>query len=104
LTSGDERCYTIAEYDIMMEKKRILFENLGYDKVEYDITPSPFFRNYRILERKEKARTSLGKSFSVLMKNVVDVIEGRASQIWPAEETLSVQETCEELIEKSRCL
>lgn len=98
LMAGDERCYSIFEFDMVGEKRRVGFDQFGLKYTEYEIRNDPVFNGYKDLERRPSFDTGLGMAMFNLVANVIDCIEGREDIICSGTDALRTQIVCDELL------
>ncbi|OGG74750.1 hypothetical protein A3A37_01365 [Candidatus Kaiserbacteria bacterium RIFCSPLOWO2_01_FULL_52_36] len=94
LMTGDERYFSLFEFEILTEKKRLRFINEGFSLVSQDVVPDPVFKGYSTLGKESVRKTGLIRSMSFLMKNAVAVLDGTEEPISSLEEALKTESTC----------
>ena len=96
--AADERYYSICDYEIACEKRRIRFENFGFEYREDVVRDDPMFSEYRDLKRTRYRRTGLHKAMLGLVDNVVQYLEGDDQILCSGADALAAQLVCENLI------
>ncbi len=94
LIAGDERSFSLFEFEILLEKKRLRFIDEGFFLVSQDVVPDPVFKGYRTLGKGTVRKTGLINSMSFLMKNAVAVLDGAEKPLSSLEEALKTEDAC----------
>lgn len=97
LITGDERSFSLFEFEILLEKKRLRFVDEGFFLVSQDVVPDPVFKGFRTLGKGAVRRTGLIRSMSFLMKNAVAVLDGAGKPLSSLEEALKTEDACRAL-------
>ncbi|MDO8482063.1 MAG: Gfo/Idh/MocA family oxidoreductase [bacterium] len=94
LIAGDERCFSLFEFEILLQKKRLRFVDDGFSLVSQNIVSDPVFKGYRVLGNETVRKTGLIRSMSLLMENAVAVLDGKEKPTSPLEEAIETERTC----------
>lgn len=96
--AADERYYSIFDFEIACEKRRIRFENSGFEYRDDVVRDDPMFSGYRNLKRARYRRTGLHKAMLGLVDNVVQYLEGDDQILCSGADAHLAQIVCENLI------
>lgn len=100
--AADERYFSIFDYEIAGENRKIRFENSGLEYREDVVRDDPVLSGYRNLKRARYKRTGLHKAMLGLVDNAVRYLEGDNRILCSAADAYSTQIVCENLI-KAYC-
>jgi predicted dehydrogenase len=98
LLAGDERQYSLFEFDITGQKGRICFEQCGLRYTEYTVRSDPVYAGYRDLKKGVTHKTGLDKSLLNLVTNAVNHIERNEKIACSGDDALRAQEICSALL------
>lgn len=91
---ADGRHFSIFEFDILCEKKRISFVEEGFNVVVQEVIADPVFAGYSVLGEPRREKTHLAEALSELAAHVVQVLDGEEALRSSLEEALKTQEIC----------
>lgn len=94
LMAGDERRFSIFEFEILLEKQRLRFVDEGFSLVSQDVVPDPVFKGFRVLGKEKAKKTGLMRSMTLLMENAVAVLEGTGKPMSSLDEALKTESAC----------
>ncbi len=94
LTTGDERAYSICEYDILLEKRRFRFTDEGFTLTTEEVIPDPIFVGYKILGNSKSEKTGLIRSMELLAEHAVAVASGKETSRSSLSDALRTHQTC----------
>jgi len=94
LIAGDCRQYDLFEFDIVGEKGRICFTDLGFKYFEQKVIADPVFKGYKILSQPAIKKTNLEKAMLNLVDNAVQHIEIGQPLICDLADAAKTQKTC----------
>ena len=77
IMTGDERFYTVGEFDILTEKARLRFSNVTRDLLIQKVVDDKVFKGYRILGTPKKRKTGLFGTLPELARHSVAVLDCR---------------------------
>ncbi|MCX5815845.1 MAG: Gfo/Idh/MocA family oxidoreductase [Proteobacteria bacterium] len=100
--AADERYYSIFDFEIAGENRKIRFENSGLEYREDVVRDDPMFSGYRDLKRTRYRRTGLHKAMLGLVDNVVRYLEGDDQILCSGADAYLTQIVCENLIKTYR--
>lgn len=98
LMNGDERAFSLFEFEITTEKKRIRFVDEGFGLVTQDVIADPLYKGYQILGKQKRTKTGLISALPSLMKHVVNVLDGKERALVTIDDALRTQRTCFQLL------
>lgn len=106
LMSGDERAYSMIEFDMLCEKARIRFSDFGAPPIATQTPgPNPLYKGYRTLAFAKTVK-SAGHTRNMyrLIEHAVGVLNKTESLRCTMEDALRTQELCLTLAKKARSL
>lgn len=96
--AADERYYSIFDFEIACEKRKIRFEKFGFEYREDVVRDDPMFSGYHDLKRTRYRRTGLHKAMLGLVDNVVQCLERDDQILCSGADAHLAQIVCENLI------
>jgi len=96
--AADERCYSIFDFEIACEMRKIRFENFGFEYREDVVRDDPTFSEYHDLKKTRYRRTGLHKAMLGLVDNVVKYLERDDQILCSGADAHLAQIVCENLI------
>lgn len=106
LMSGDDRKYSLVEFDLVCEKARIRFSDFGAPPIAIQLPrPDPLYKGYRTLSWAKNIK-SAGHTRNMyhLIENAVYFLNKQGPLRCTMEDALRSQELCLTLAEKARSL
>jgi len=94
LMNGDERCFSLFEFEILTEKGRLRFIDEGFSLITQEIIPDPIFKGYRILGSPKIQKTKLINAMPSLIEHAVMVLDGKEVIRSTVEDAIATQEAC----------
>lgn len=106
LMSGDDREYSIIEFDLLCEKARIRFSDFGAPPIAIQFPgPNPLYRGYRSLSLAKTIKsTGHTRNMYHLIESAVGVLNRQEPLRCTMEDSLRTQELCLTLTRKARSL
>lgn len=98
LMNGNERAFSLFEFEIITEKKRIRFVDEGFGLVTQDVIADPLYGGYRILGKPKMIKTGLINTLPSLMKHAVNVLDEKEHVLVTLDDALRTQRTCFQLL------
>ncbi len=100
LTGCDERCYSVFEIDMLFEKGRMVFEDLGFRFRRYAVREDPLYPGDQDLVLEEHNETGMMHSLPLLWQQVVDTIQNQTPIHSGGELALETQRVCTDLLDQ----
>ncbi len=97
--NGDERHFSVFEFEILTAKKRIRFTDEGLLCSMQDVVPDSLYKGYYVLGKPKIQKTKLWNALSRLTTHAVNVLDGKEKVISSLENTLKTEEACFRLLE-----
>lgn len=98
IMTGDERQYSVFEFEIFTEKKRLRFRDFGFELVMQNVIPDPILKGYRGLSEPRMIKTKLPHALSNLLDNAAGVMDGEEKELSPLAEGIKTQYACFKLL------
>jgi predicted dehydrogenase len=96
--TGDERLYSVFEFNVFTERKRLQFVNFGVELRVQDVVSDPVFKGFRGLAKPKTLKTEFSKALPNLFDHVVSVLEGKTAPLSSLEDGIKTQEACFKLL------
>jgi predicted dehydrogenase len=97
---ADERRYSIFEFDILCEKKRLRFNDFGFFLEKQAVKKDSLYGGYRILDKPSSKRTQANSSLYNMVDNAVGHLESRVPLLCDISDALKTQKVCNLLLSK----
>ena len=94
LVAGDERKYSHFQFDILCEKGRICFGDLGFSVTEQKVIKDPVFEGYKILGKPVVKKTDFDNAVLNMIDNAVENIENGKELVCDAKDARETQQVC----------
>ncbi len=94
LMHGDGRIYSLMEFDMITEKKRIRFVDDGFFVGDQKVIPDPIFPGFMTLEKAVAKATGMDTAMAELAAHAVRVIEGAEKSRSTLMSALKTHEAC----------
>jgi len=95
----DCRCYTIFEFDLFFERKRIRLTDSGVKIETYDVKDNALFAGYRNLEKVHVQETSIAEALTAAVTNFHDHLVGNAPLLCTGVDGYKVMTVCCRMME-----
>ncbi len=102
LMTGDEREYSVSEFEIFAERKRLRFTDFFLTLRTQNIIADPVFKGFRGLGQQKEIKTQYSNSLMNMLDHAVSVIEGKETPRSTLEEGIRTQEACLTLLRSFR--
>jgi predicted dehydrogenase len=99
LLAGDERQYSIFEWQFVFSGAKFVFKNDGFRLCRQEVIDDPLFPGYKTLGEEICEETGLKNSMSVLYENVLKNIEEGEALFCPAEDAFATQSIIEKIFD-----
>jgi predicted dehydrogenase len=99
LLAGDERQYSIFEWQFMFSRSRFIFKRDGFQLCRQAVIEDPLFPGYKTLGEEICEETGLKNSMSMLYENVLKNIEEGEALLCPAEDAFATQSIIEKIFD-----
>lgn len=96
--TGDEREYSVSEFEVFTEQKRLRFSNFFTELKIQDVIPDPVFKGYRGLSAEKLFKTEYSKALMNLLDHVVAILEAKENLRSSLDEGIKTQEACLDLL------
>lgn len=94
LIAGNEKYFSHFQFDIICEKKRICFTELGFSVFEQYVISDPIYEGYNILDKAKIRKTNFNFAMLNMIENAVASIEKKEELICDVEDACKTQELC----------
>ncbi len=94
LMNGDERQFSLAEFEIVTAKRRFRLVDEGFKLVTEEVVPDPIFKGYHMLGNEKTVQTGLIHSMPGLVSNAVGVLDKKQTPQSSLHDALKTHETC----------
>ena len=98
ILTGDEREYSVFEFEIFTQKKRIRFTNFGFELSMQDVVPDPMYQGFRALAKPSVRKTGLDHMLEHLVDHAVEVLDKKVKPMSTLSEGIRTQQTCLQLL------
>ena len=97
--AGDERVYSVFEFEVFTERKYLKFVNFGVELKTQDVIPDPVFAGFRGLAEQITHKTGFPRALTSLLDHAVAVLEGKETPRSSLDEGIKTQEACFKLLD-----
>lgn len=99
LAAGDERKFSIFEFDIFLEKRRYTFFDSGICYLStQNVDSDPLYPGYRCLGKAYVGKTRIGIAAMQLVNNAIEVIEHQEKPVCDMADAYNAQKICFSLL------
>jgi predicted dehydrogenase len=99
LLAGDERKYSIFEWQFLFSKSRLIFKRDGFQLCTQEIIDDPLFPGYKTLGEEKCKETALKNSMETLYQNVSDNLTAGQALLCSADDALATQSAIETIFD-----
>lgn len=99
LIGGDSRLFFTFEIDLMMERGRVVIEDLGMVLRRRQVVANPLYPGYECLDRGEWVETGFGQAMVRAVDNLHAHVNGKADLPSDGRSALAAEEVCATLME-----
>jgi len=92
--AGDDREYSFFQLDIVCEKSRLYFSDLGFLFTEQQVINDPVYKGYKILGKSKTRKTNFDKAMINMVSNAVGHISVGEPLVCDAEDAMETQKIC----------
>lgn len=98
LTGCDERFFSVFEIDIVYERGRFIFEELGFRFRRYVVREDPLYPGDHDLQLEDQGETGMKKSIICLWRQAAETVQNNAPVLCGGDLALQTQEVCTDLL------
>lgn len=95
LMHGDGRYFSVFEFDILTERKRLRFVEEGITLRSQEVVPDPYFKGFQTLGPAQEQKTGLISAMNALFSHAVRVLDGQELSRSTLESAIKTHEACQ---------
>ena len=94
LIAGNEKYYSYFQFEILCEKRKICFYDLGFSVLEQEVINDPIYPGYTILGKSKSRKTNFDFAMMNLVENAINHIEKDEPLICDSSDACKTQSLC----------